>query len=370
MSQSTELNLEQIRLSLSDYQSELNAIDLETIKEKERILDAIKAEEAEIKLLLDRYRDIKRQKEIEVVKSSYNNLAEFKQTLLSKIQLETEETENQNSLLPTMEGGEPKKNKKQLEEERTINQKVKVIELIQFIDDMGDRGLVKLYPADVASVVPNFEIGNTIVRDELLKYYQKNNIAIYNSLLKLYQKPQIDPALPMPDQETLSLKDRGYHSFLEEHYPKALPFFWYLINREADSIRYAVMEFAVDHIIQTNTVENDPDRQKLNLKLSELLEMNNQASLGDFLKDLFLCFHPRRVSQKSTSKNKYFDYVNNLIKTESTLENSEVLQIWNHFLESGYERVSSPDFITITSEKNSSRDRTLNLIPTGKDNLL
>ena len=87
MSDYTEQKTKQLRLILSDYQSELNAIDLETTKEKAQILSAIETEELEIKSLLEQYRRIKRHKEIDEVKSSYEELTQFKQNLLLKIKI-------------------------------------------------------------------------------------------------------------------------------------------------------------------------------------------------------------------------------------------------------------------------------------------
>ena len=379
MSNSQELA--EIKLSLNDYQSELSAIDDEAIRERESILNAIQAEEAEIKSLLDKYRQIKRQKELDSVKSSYENLSSFKQTLLSKIQSETGAGKNkqlsspevqnqlQNSRHFEVEEGEPKKSSNQLKQPLEVNQKVKIIELIQLIEGMNHHDLVKYYPADIAALVPGFEVGNTVVKNGLLKYYQKHNINIYNALLKLYQKPELKQAVEDKDIQSMSSKDKKYYNFVLTSYPKALPFFWFLVDREPNSIRYVVMEFTVDHIIKTNTVDG-VNLPELTLKLPELLEMNNGASLGDFLKDIFLCFHPRRVSQKSNSKNKYFDYVNNIIKTQSTLEDSEVLQLWNYLLKSGYNQVSSPDFSVYKTVESNQTEQDTDLITLSPENLL
>ena len=375
MSKFQDLTLEQIKLSLSDYQSELNAIDKETVRERERILNAIEAEEIEIKSLLEQYRDIKRQKEVDTVRSSYNNLSNFKQTLLSKIKLETEadneksvaepDSVTQAELIPTMEGGAAKKNIEQPRGDGETNQKIKIIELINFIEGINADYLVQLYPADVIDFVPTFEVNNTIVKNGLLEYYRKRDVNIYNALLKLYQKPELEPdKIEIPNLEELSPSDRKYHDFLQNHYPKSLPFFWFLINREKDSIRHVVMEFAVDHIIQTNTLDKDSIRQELTLELSELLKMNDRVSLEDFLRDIFVCFHPRRVSQKSNSKNKYFDYISQLIRERSTLENPETLRIWNYMIKCGYNVVSSPEFsVPKTEEQNG-------LLSTNKNGLL
>ena len=379
MSKSQDLTLEQIKLSLSDYQSELSTIDEETIREKERILNAIQAEEIEIKSLLKQYRDIKRQKEIDTIQSSYKNLSSFKQTLLSKIKLETGDVDNkkltvepvlevaQAELIPTMEGGVTKKNVEQPKEDRETNQKIKVIELINFVEGINADYLVKLYPADILEIIPTFEVNNIAVKSGLLDYYRKRDAKIYNALLKLYQKPELEKdKIEIPNSKELPITDRKYHDFLQSHYPRSLPFFWFLINREKDSIRQVVMEFAVDHIIQTNTLDTDPTRQELTLELSELLEMNDRADLKDFMRDMFLCFHPRRVSQKSNSKNKYFDYISQIIKNQSTLETPEVLKVWNYMLKCGYEVVSSPHFVISQTPSNEQN----NLISANKDGML
>ena len=375
MSQSKNLTLEQIKLSLGDYQSELSAIDRETVEEKERILNAIQAEETEIKSLLEQYRRIKRQKEIEVIESSYNHLTDFKKNLLSKIDLEKEEINKRESelqsvkdkLLPTMEGGVPKKISKQLEDNQGVNQKIKIIELINFIAGIDANYLVKLYPADVQESVPTFEVSNTIVKKGLLDYYKQRDKNIYNALLKLYQKPQLNrETINIPPVEKLSLAERKYHDFLESYYSQSLPFFWFLVNREKDSIKQIVMEFAVDHIIQTNTLETDLNRQELTLELREFLEMNDRASIEDYLRDVFLCFHPYRVNQKSTSRNKYFDYVNKIIENQSSLENSEIIRNWNYMLKCGYEVVSSPGF----AMPHSSANNASGLISGNQDGLL
>lgn len=375
MSKEAELNLEQIKLSLSDYQAELDAIDAETDREKKRLQDAIQAEEAEIKYLLDRYRDLKRQKELEEIKSSYNHLANFKQILLLKIKSETENTKN----LPISSKSEKQLtkftdplliegNSLQQQKEQLVGKEV--TELIQFIERIAPEDLVKFYPADIAISIPSFDVNNTEIRNKLLSHYQEHNISTYNALIKLYQKPNLNRTIiEVPEPNTLPLKDRGYHSFLEENYPKSLPFFWFLINREPDTIKYVVMEFAIDHIIQTNTLEEDLERQDLNLELSELLEMNESASTDEFLRDIFISFHPRRVSHKTNSKNKYFDYVTNLIQTQTTLEYSEVLQIWNYMLNSGYDRVASPNFEVVLPLYDEPTDNSLDLVSSSQDQL-
>ena len=201
-----------------------------------------------------------------------------------------------------------------------------------------------------------FNVHNAVVRDRLLEHYQQNDTNIYHALVKLYQKPDIKYQVSVPNIQELGDEDRKYHEFLLINYPNALPFFWFLVNREPASIKYAVMEFAMDHIIQTNTIDTENVRHELALSLNELIGMNNGASLTDFLRDLFVCFHPQRASKKNNTTNKYFDYINNLIKLESTLEHSRILQIWNYMNQSGYDSVTSAEFsfapLNISNDEN------------------
>ena len=82
----------------------------------------------------------------------------------------------------------------------------------------------------------------------------------------------------------------------------------------------------------------------LNLNFAELLEINNGAKLEVYLRDIFICFHPQRVSSKNDSKNKYFDYIDNLITQGATLENSKVLKSWSQLKQFGYQTVAAEDF--------------------------
>lgn len=391
----------QIRLILKDYQSELNAIDIETKQEKTRILSAIEAEELEIKSLLEQYRQIKRQKEIDKVKSSYQNLSEFKQNLLLKIKSESHLTDKE-----LMLSGDQNQNQNQNQNQATNYEQPQLVatqstdtipqsnissenaivsndstepdippepelaELVQFIEDKPPQELVKLYPHDVSEILPSFNLGDTAVRDKVLQRYQKRDLDIYKSLLKLYQKPDLAKSNNIPDPNSLSTQDKKYHDFLQINYPLSLPFFWFLINREPDSIRYVVMEFAVDHIIQTNTLDKDPLRQDLTLNLSELLEMSNKAPRPEFLRDLFICFHPQRVSQKPNSRNKYFDYIDRLVTTQSTLEYSDVLLLWNYMKKSGYHVVSSADFKPIAPTEDTQNNNGKSIAPSSEHDLL
>ncbi len=388
MSDYSDRKINNLRLILSDYQSELNAIDAETSEEKARILNAIEKEELEIKSLLEQYRQIKRHKEIDGVRSSYQDLARFKQNLLLKIKSESQPIDSTESLQPlqpqsirhqdiasnskdedntSRELNNPPEltatptkiqtkatklndeqdlatEEEEIEGETEILEYSTVNELIQFVDESSLEEIVKLYPADVSQIVENFDPSNTKVRDLVLQHYKDSDPDIYQSLLKLYQKPNLTDISDVPSSDSLKKEDLKYHEFLQANYPLSLPFFWFLINREPDSIRYAVMLFAIDHIIQTNTLTGDPHRRELSLTLSELLKMNNGASIEDFLRDLFICFHPQRISQKTNSKNKYFDYMDSIITTQSTLQYSDILLMWNYMKKYGYAVVSSPDF--------------------------
>ena len=230
--------------------------------------------------------------------------------------------------------------------------------------------IVKLYPADVSQIIGNFDLNNATVRDRLLKHYRQRDLDIYKSLVKLYQKPNLAEFDDVPTPDSLSEEDRKYHEFLQANYPLSLPFFWFLIDREPDSIKYVVMEFAIDHIIQTNTLAGDPHRRELSLRLPELLEMNNDAPLKEFLRDLFICFHPQRVSQKANSRNKYFDYMDSLITTQSTLQYSDVLLMWNYMKKSGYSEVSSPEFDLTIPTADDSQNNHKSLAPNGDLDIL
>lgn len=109
------------------------------------------------------------------------------------------------------------------------------------------------------------------------------------------------------------------------------------------SFRYVVMEFAIHHIILTNSLDNQ--EQSLSLNLKYLLELNNGASLPNFLRDLFISFHPKRFDTKNNGQSKYYDYINNIIVKQSTLDNSEVLQLWTYINQSQYDRVVADDFL-------------------------
>lgn len=354
--------IEQNKPNLTNYYSQLSEIEAKANKEKELLTNAIKAEQAEIKSLLEEYQRIKQQQEIDVIKASLDKLSDFKQQLLVKIKSEIESSDAQqfqdeleheipdldnittSTSSSTAEEYDEKKltieqhNYEEVDNEDTLGQ------LVEFIDRTKPQELVKLYPANIGTVVPSFNVHNVVVRDQLLEHYQQNDPNIYHALIKLYQKPDLKYQVSVPNIQELEDEDRKYHEFLLINYPNALPFFWFLVNREPASIKYAVMEFAMDHIIQTNTIDTENVRHELALSLNELISMNNEASLTDFLRDLFVCFHPQRASKKNNTTNKYFDYINNLIKLESTLEHSRILQIWNYMNQSGYDSVTSADF--------------------------
>ena len=443
MSDYAEQKINQLRLILSDYQSELDAIDIETDKEKARILSAIESEELEIKSLLEQYRQIKRHKEIDKIRSSYESLTQFKQNLVLKIRSESQSIDTQNLLsdeqpqasnyeslqldidnpqqsdreedepldstvAPTVipdanpeidevnaSGVRPALDEdathkssplelsargtvdddgnltaQEIDQENQLFKDPEVEKLIQFVEERSASEIVKLYPADVSQIIGNFDLNNATVRDRLLKHYRQRDLDIYKSLVKLYQKPNLAEFDDVPTPDSLSEEDRKYHEFLQANYPLSLPFFWFLIDREPDSIKYVVMEFAIDHIIQTNTLAGDPHRRELSLRLPELLEMNNDAPLKEFLRDLFICFHPQRVSQKANSRNKYFDYMDSLITTQSTLQYSDVLLMWNYMKKSGYSEVSSPEFDLTIPTADDSQNNHKSLAPNGDLDIL
>lgn len=366
--------IEQNKPNLTNYYSQLSEIEAKATEEKELLTNAIKAEQAEIKSLLEEYQRIKQQQEIDVIKASLDKLSDFKQQLLIKIKSEIESSDAQqfqdeleyeipdldNITESTSSSTEEEYDAKKLTIEQNNHEEVDnedtLRQLVEFLDRTTHQELVKLYPANVGTVVPSFNVHNVVVRDRLLERYQQNDANMYHALVKLYQKPDIKYQILVPNIQELGDEARKYHEFLLINYPNALPFFWFLVNREPASIKYAVMEFAMDHIIQTNTIDTENVRHELALSLNELIGMNNEASLTDFLRDLFVCFHPQRASKKNNTTNKYFDYINNLIKLESTLEHSRILQIWNYMNQSGYDSVTSADFsfapLNISNDEN------------------
>ena len=409
MSKFNQQKIEQIELILNDYKSELGAIDLEINQEKEVILKAINNEKAEIESLLEQYRQVKRRQELDSLNSHYQHLTKLKENLLLKIEAASNSVEKSEPSQGTAieqpsstaedkdpetervsgeendfveppstaaEDGDPETERVSGEDDFIEPELVaieqsskiqpndliesKVEEFIKFIEGQSAQELVKLYPADLSDLLSEFDSDDTLVRDRLLHHYQQQDINIYQALLKIYQKPDIFESIDIPHIERLSDRERKYHEFLQSNYPQSLPFFWFLIHREADSIRYVVMEFAVDHIISTNTLDNDPHRRDLSFKLPELLEMNNGVSTASFLRDLFLCFHPQRIGKSNNTRNKYFDYLNRTILTQSTLQHSDVLQLWNYMNKSGYLAVADPQFdpVLVLEEQNG-HDRTL-----------
>ncbi|MGL4879888.1 MAG: hypothetical protein ACRC8K_02340 [Waterburya sp.] len=395
MTESINQLIEQVKHNLTNYQSQLNQIEIESNQETERILAAIRAEEAEIRSLLDEYRHLKQKNEIEAFQSSFNYLADFKQSLLSKIksgvttvnieQIPTVSIQKPNNISDsaiTAKAGEetPKKSKTENIKSNTesneydIQEEVEngniITELIEFIDQITAQDLVKLYPANVSRIVPGFNVNDTVVKDKLLQHYYQRNKNSYNALVKLYQKPELKTSVTIPDIQSLAAKDRKYHEFLSKYYPNALPFFWYLVNREPDSIRYVVMEFAVDHIIQTNTLDNNNSPNELSISLKELLSMTNGVSLTDYLRDIFICFHPQRISSQNNSKNRYFDYIDTIIRKEATLEHSNILQLWNYMNKSGYHAVASDDFFLTAPNNSQQNGNGNNLAPTSQHDIL
>jgi hypothetical protein len=397
--------IEQIKHNLTTYQSQLNQIEIESNKETERIIAAIRAEEAEIKDLLDEYRHLKQEDELEAFKSSFNYLVDFKQNLLSKIksgvttinieQVPTISIQKPNnvrdlSILTKIGEETPKKSNTENTEDTEDTENIEydshegiekepvvtdergpiITELIEFIDQTTAQDLVKLYPANVSRIVPGFNVNDSLIKDKLLQHYYQRNKNSYNALVKLYQKPELKTSITIPDIQSLAAKDRKYHEFLTKYYPNALPFFWYLVNREPDSIRYVVMEFAVDHIIQTNTLDTNNNSNELSISLKELFSMANGISLTDYLRDIFVCFHPQRVSSQNNSKNRYFDYIDTIIRKEATLEHSNVLQLWNYMNKVGYHTVASDDFFLAIANGNQQNGNGINLASTSQHEAL
>lgn len=393
--------IEQIKLDLNNYQSQLSDIEIESNQEKERLLEAIRAEEADIKSLLSKYRNLKQKNEVDVVRSSFNSLSTFKRNLLAKIDSENNPSSSL-SAAPDFEqklqdfeidleansssaGDMPKKfeaqpvngyvgaptktakngnnqaiainqikpeaqsangymdTKIQVAKEEN-NQSTTINQMLEFIDSCSYQDLAKLYPANLVKIVPDFNVLDTAVRDYVLKHYQKRDRNICNALIKLYQKPTIKQEIEVPETQSLGIKDRKYHDFISHNYPNALPFFWFLVKKEPNSIRYVVMECAQDHIIFTNEADPSNNPNQLSLSFAELLEINNGANLEVYLRDIFICFHPQRVSSKNDSKNKYFDYIDSLITQGATLENSKALKFWSQMKQFGYQTVAADDF--------------------------
>ncbi len=361
MTQPIKQIIEQIKINLTEYQSQLYQIDLENANEKKSLIDAIQAEQAEIESLIDQYRQAKQKNEIEAVRSFFKHLSDFKQNLSSKIQSETngvavdsvfQYTNHDNSAnsaaipvskspanLPEKLETEPN----ELDKEKEIEQQAAIVELINLFDRASDQELVKLYPADILRFVPSFDVNNIGIRNQVLKKYQQSDRQTYDSLVKLYQKPYIGDRVAIPSEQEMSSKDKKHHDFVSSNYPNALPLFWFLVNQAPKSIRYVVMEFAIHHIILTNNLDNQ--EQSLSINLKYLLELNNGASLSNFLRDLFISFHPKRFDAKNNGQSKYYDYINNIIVKQSTLDNSEVLQLWTYMNQSQYDRVVADDFL-------------------------
>ena len=361
--------IEQNKLNLTGYYSQLSEIEANAIQEKELLINAIQAEQAEIKSLLDEYQKIKQQNEIDVIKASLERLSDFKQHLILKIKSEAESSNNSSTTLipaPAEGGTDAKKLKTEQNNYGGTDNEEIVAKLVEFIDRREAQELVKLYPANVANFVLDFNVNNSVVRDQLLGHYQQSNQNIYDALIKLYQKPELKFQVTVPNIQELTDEDRKYHELILINYPNALPLFWFLVNREPESIKYIVMEFAMDHIIQTNTLDSDDNRPELSLSLNQLLGRNNGANLTDFLRDLFVCFHPKRANKKNKSTNRYFNYVSNLIKNEATLEHSRVLQLWNYMKQCGYDAVSSDDFSFASLDNGNENGFTLS----GEENTL
>lgn len=363
--------IEQIKQNLSSYQSQLSSIEIESDREKKRLLAAIKAEEEEIQSLLIQYREIKQKSEIDVIRYSFSSLNNFKQSLIEKIKEEgsaapaaqtattLEEKINEVEDLSTsadedsveeLEAALESENSSDLQANidteitENVSQLEDVSQLIQSIDSIELERLVKLYPHNLAQIAPGFDIRNSKVKNTLLRHYQTKDGNFYNALVKLYQKPDREYTDTVPNTKDLSQKDRQIHDFISNNYPNALPLFWHLVNREPDSIRYVVMECAKDHIVSTNEIDITDNPNLLQINFKELLEMNNGSSLEAYFRDLFVCFHPKKPSSSSNSRNKYFDYIDYIINGQATLEHSKILKFWTQMKQFGYQTVAADDF--------------------------
>ena len=367
MKQQINQVIEQIKANLTDYQSQLQQIDLESEQEKKSLFDAILIEQAEIKSLLDKYRQIKQKNEIEVVRSSYKHLADFKQDLLSKIQLETKQAapksqpqqinnSNSDTTIPVSESEDelPKKSETDLHDSSDPEEAREAIlaEAIALLDRSSPEELVKLYPRDISRMLPNFDVNDTLLRDKLLEHYQQSNRKTYISLIKLYQKPNLDDLVAIPPEEKMSAQEKKHHNFILANYPNALPHFWFLVDSSPKSIRYVATEFAAHHIIITNSTNISNTDRTLSMNLEYLLSLNNESNLSDFLRDLFLNFHPKRFDPKNNTQSIYFSYINDIIIKQSTLEHGEILQLWTHMKETEYKIVASDSFSPPKFESN------------------
>ena len=357
MKQQIDQLIEQIEGNLTNYQAQLQQIDIETDNEKKSLINEIQVEQAEIKSLLDKYRQIKRQNEIEVVRSYSTHLTDFKKDLLSRIQLETErasaEFQQQHSsasnsnttALPKSAGELPKKSESELHDSSVREAKAAILaKAIALFDRISPEELVKLYAKDISRLVPNFDANDTLVRDNLLEHYQENNRKTFISLAKLYQKPDLSDPVVIPAAEKMSEQEREHHNFLLADYPNAIPHFWFLVNSSPKSIKYVATEFAVHHIVNTNNLSVSNTERTLSMNLKYLLNLNNESSVSNFIIDLFLSFHPKRFEPKNNTQSIYFNYINDIIIKQSTLEHGEILQLWTYMKESGYEVVVSEHF--------------------------
>ena len=230
------------------------------------------------------------------------------------------------------------------DETETLEAPDDISKVIESIDQIDYQRLVKLYPHNLTQIIPGFDIKNTELRDSLLQYYLVNNSNIHNALVKLYQKPEKKYQGIVPNSRKLSQRDRKVHDFILVNYPNALPLFWHLVNREPESIKYVVMECAKDHIICTNEIDPNNNPNLLKIGFNELLSLNNGSSFEGYLRDLFVCFHPRKLSSNKNATNKYFNYFDRLIHEKATLEHSKILKFWTQMKHLGYKTVAADDF--------------------------
>ena len=359
MKQQIDQLIEQIKANLTDYQSQLQQIDTESEQEKKSLIDAIQVEQAEIKSLLDKYRQIKQKNEIEVVRSSFKHLADFKKDLLSRIQSETEQAalesqqqhinaSNSDTPISVSKSADelPKKSETDFHNSSVHEEAGETVlaDAIAFFDRTSPEELVKLYPRDISRLVPNFDINDTSLRDKVLEHYQQGNRKTFISLAKLYQKPDLSDPVAIPPAEKMSEQEKEHHNFLLANYPNAVPHFWFLVNSSPKSTKYVATEFAAHHIVITNNINVSNTDRTLSMNLEYLLNLNNESSVSSFLIDLFLSFHPKRFDNKNNTQSIYFNYINDIIIKQSTLEHGEILQLWTYMKESGYEVVVSERF--------------------------
>ena len=146
----------------------------------------------------------------------------------------------------------------------------------------------------------------------------------------------------------ISLESPRMNNYLETHQSPKIQ--GKVLNSNSDSIAvtYALVtpfsDLQSEHIIYTNEIDYDSDDSQISIDFSELLDMNNGESLEAYLRDIFVCFHPQRSNAQGDNRNKYFEYINNIITQEATLEHSKALKFWSQMKQFGYDAVAADDF--------------------------